>query len=419
MALDCEAAAASEATYPVEFINAKNTKIPIGQQSGGVCYTQVTTPGTSTTQMRPLFPGASDIPIIGGFLSSIKVPVIVNTPGTTTNVAHPWRLSGFNVEAKGKMRVWWRDDGHLMVTVTDLYSTLTGENGDTGGVFSAPLYSGPVGWAMTAGVSIGYPQGVPADNDPNWRFCLGGWWSALMSGCGTACPDAYGNPGGGTMYRWNKWTGTDAKFVQNGNTPGRMDGPIEWDLGAVEPNEDLNIFLYARGVRGYCNSQRFDPNMGARQALAFAVPLPALCPPEITDIEMWRDICEEIVGANVKLSIPALGGGNTATLTLEYSNDDFAHIERISQTVAAESTATIEIPKLFPNTRYCFRAKLGTSKVESEWSETLCEQTLFLPRADWIVPPLTEEECEAMTAGDCIPELTEDTPELEQCKGDN
>lgn len=418
MALDCDAAAASEATFPVEFISSRGTNLPLGEYSSGVCYTQVTTPGTSQTVMKPLFPWASGIPIIGDLLGGIRVPVTINKPGTTTTHGNGWSLSPFNVEARGKARVWWRDDGHLMLTITDLYSTLTGTAGDTGKTFQAPLYSGPVGWAMTAGVSIGAPQGVPADNHPNWKFCLGGWWSALMSGCGEACPDAYGNPGGGTMYWWNKWTGTDVKFAQNGNTPGRMDGPLEWDLGEIEPREDLQVFIYARGVRGRCGSQYFDPKMGARQSLAFAVPLPALCPPEITGVAMRRDICEEKVWADVSLSIPALGGNNDATLTLEYSTDNFVHVETITQTVSASSSVTITTGKLYPNTRYCFRAKLGTSKVESEWSEVECQTTLFFPRSDWIVPELTQEECEAMTEGDCIDEFTENTPGLEHCKGD-
>lgn len=318
MALDCNAAAASEATYPVMFLNSKNTKIPMGSQSSGVCYSEQTVVTGHVDETRKVLVFGQTQTLPG---TNIKVPVYTNVhydydKTEVQQIPHAWTLSGFNVEAKGTMKIKWREDGHLIVTVTDLYSTLTGTDGDIGKAFQAPLYSGNIGWALNAVASVGVPDGVPADNDTNWRFCLGGWWSAGYVGCGVQCPDANGNPAGGTMYWWNKWDGTDAKFVQNGNTPGRMDGPIEWDLGEIEPNEKLGVFLYARGVRGNCSSQRFDPNMGARQALAFPVPLPALCPPEITDTGMWRDICEEKVGANLKVAIPALGGNPSATLTV-------------------------------------------------------------------------------------------------------
>lgn len=423
MALDCDAAAASEAIYPVEFLNSKNTKIPMGQQASGVCYSEqtVVTGHVDETRRVLVFGEYNTICPPHG---DVKVPVYTNVhynydKTEVQQIPHAWRLSGFNIEARGKMRVWWRDDGHLMVTITDLYSTLTGSDGDTGRAFWAPLYSGNIGWALNAVASVGVPGGVPGDGDGNWKFCLGGWWSAGMLQCGTQCPDANGNPGGGTPYMWNNWSGTDAKFVQNGRTPGRMDGPIEWDLGEIEPSENLGVFLYARGVRGACGSQRFDPNMGARQAIAFAVPLPALCPPEITGVEMQRDICEEKVWADVKLDIPALGGNANATLYIEYApNDTFYGSTTVAKTVNASSSVTIEVGPLIPNIRYCFRAKLSNGKVESEWSSTICETALFMPRADWVVPLLTLEECEAMTEGDCIPEFTEDTPGLEECKGE-
>lgn len=421
MALDCDAAAASEAIYPVEFINAKNTKIPMGKDTSGVCYSQQTVVTGHVTEDRNVLVFGQTQTLPG---TNIKVPVYTNVhydydKTEVQQVPHSWSLSGFNIEAKGKMRIWWREDGHLMVTVSDLYSTLTGSDGDVGRVFWANLYSGPIGWALNAVASVGVPNGVPADNNPNWRYCLGGWWSAYMLTCADQCPDASGQPGGGTPYMWNKWTGTDAKFVQNGNTPGRTDGPIEWDLGEVEPNENLGVFLYARGVRGYCGSQRFDPNMGARQAIAFAVPLPKLCPPEITGVEMQRDICEEKVWADVKLDIPALGGNKDATLYIEYApNDNFTDSNTVAQTVNASTSVTVPIGNIAPNTRYCFRAKLGNGRVESEWSETLCETSLFMPRSDWVVPMLTAEECEAMQAGDCIDEFTEDTEGLQECKGE-
>lgn len=189
-------------------------------------------------------------------------------------------------------------------------------------------------------------------------------------------------------------------------------------MGEVEPVEGLNIILYARGVRGYCGSQYFDPNMGARQALAFSIPLPAICPPEITGVTMTRDICKEKVAADVRISIPALGGNTSADLVLEYApNSTFAGSTTIQKTVTASSNIVVHIDDLFPNTRYCFRAQLATPKVASEWSSTLCDTTLFFPRAEWVVPLLTEEECEALTEGDCIDEFTENTPGLEQCKG--
>lgn len=422
MALDCDAAAASEAIYPVEFINSKNTKIPMGSQSSGVCYTEETVVTGQTSETRSVLVFGEYDTIPG---TSIKIPKYVNVTYTkdqteTQQIPHAWRLSGFNVEAKGTMRVWWRDDGHLMVTIPEIYSTLTGSDGDKGVVFSAPLYSGNIGWALNAIVSKGVPGGVPTDNHPGWKFCMGGWWSALMSTCGVQCPDAYGNPGGGTKYNWNKWTGEDAKFVQNGNTPGRKDYNLEWDLGEVEPDEGLGIYLYARGTRGACGSQYFDPNMGARQAIAFSVPLPALCPPELTGVEMERDICEEKVWADVRLHIPALGGNNSATLYLEYApNSSFSGSTVLTKTVNADTNTTVRVEGLTPNVRYCFRAKLSTSKVESEWSETLCETALFMPRADWVVPLLDESECEAITEGDCIPEFTEDTEGLDDCKGDD
>lgn len=422
MALDCDAAAASEAIYPVEFINSKGTNIPMGSDASGVCYSEqtVVTGHVSETRKVLVFGQTQTLPG-----TNIKVPVYTTVnynydKTAVQQIPHTWTLSGFNVEARGTMRVWWREDGHLMVTVSNLYSTLTGSDGDTGRAFWAPLYSGPIGWALNPVVSVGVPNGVPADNNPNWRFCLGGWWSAYQLDCGTLCPDANGNPGGGTPYLWNNWNGTDAKFVQNGRTPGRTDGPIEWDLGEVEPNENLGVFLYARGVRGYCGSQRFDPNMGARQAIAFAVPLPKLCPPELTGVEMQRDICEEKVWADVKLDIPALGGNTEANLTIEYSpNENFANSTSVTQTVSASTSVVVPVGPLVPNVRYCFRAKLSTNRVSSEWSETLCEVALFMPRSDWVVPLLSPEECEAMTEGDCIPEFTEDTPGLEECKGES
>ena len=409
MAQDCNASAASEATYPLEFIASRNTNIPIGQRSSGVCIT----PGALT------LPAPSQGGVLGAMGSIAKVPTIINNPSSINSAAHGWSLSGFNVEAKGNIKIWWRADGHLMVTVTDLVSTLTGESGDTLPPFQAPLYSGPVGWALCPMLTYVTPDGVPTDNDPNWRMCIGGWWSAYMLACGDQCPDAWGNPGGGTMYWWNKWNEFDEKFVQNGIRTARRDGPIEWDMGKVEASEGLQVVIYGRGVRGYCGSQYFDPNMGARQAVMFAIPLPSICPPEILDLGMQRDICEERVWADVRVQIPELGGNSTANLTLQYSTDDFATINSVTQSVNANSVATVRVDPMYPNTLYCFRAKLSTDSVESDWSETVCDMSLFMPRADWVIPQLTEEECEAMTQGDCIDEFTETTPGLEQCKGDS
>lgn len=296
-----------------------------------------------------------------------------------------------------------------MATITNLKSTLTGSDGDIGRVFQARLYTGPIGYWMNAVAYLGTPPGMPAEGDGGWRKCLGGWWSAYQNCAYEGC--------GGTIYNWNKWDGVDAKFVQNGNTPGRLDGPIEWDLGEIEPNESLGIFIYARPVRGTCDGQRMD-GKAATFSVAFPVPMPKLCPPDINRIEMWRDICEEIVGADVIVDIPALGGKDSATLIVEYVPTGGGG-GTISQEVTPNSTATVHIPKLSPNMRYCFRARLTASKVESEWSEQVCEQTLFFPRADWVVPELSDEECEAMVEGDCIPEFEKDTPGLEECKGDN
>lgn len=419
MALDCDAAAASEVTYPIEFINAKGTRLPIGSESSGVCYTQTVVPGGTSTVLKPLI--NTGWKPLDSLLSWIKVPSVVQNPDKVVTNNLPWALHTLNIEAKGEVKIWWAENGHLMVTIPSIHSTLTGTDGDTGYVlpYMMKLYTGPIGYALNAVVSPGIPPGVPGDNDPGWKKCLGGWWSIGPVGCGTACPDQYGNPAGGTPYWWNKWDGEDAKFVQNGNVPSRYDRNITWDLGEIEPQEGLGVYLYARVVRGYCGSQRFEPRDGARQALAFNVPLPALCPPELTGVEMERDICEEKVWAEVKITIPALGGQNSANLYLEYApNDSFYGSQIISQTVVANTNVTVEVPNLIPNVRYCFRAKLGNNRVESEWSEVHCETALFMPRADWVVPLLTPEECEVMTEGDCIPEFTEDTPGLEECKGE-
>lgn len=419
MALDCDAAAASEVTYPIEFINAKGTRLPIGSESSGVCYTQTTVPGGTSTVLKPAI--NTGIGLIDKLFSWIKVPTVVQNPDKVVTNNMPWSLHSLNIEAKGDIKIWWRDDGHLMATIPAIHSTLTGTDGDTGYVlpYMMPLYTGPIGYALNAVVSPGIPPGVPPDNDPNWRFCLGGWWSAGVVGCGTACPDAYRNPAGGTPYWWNKWDGEDAKFVTNGNVPSRWDRDITWDLGEIEPQEGLGLYLYARVVRGYCGSQRFEPRDGARQALGFNVPLPALCPPEITDVAMERDICEEKVWADITLDIPGLGGNASVDLYLEYApNDSFYGAQVVTKPVSAKTTVTVRVPNLIPNVRYCFRAKLGTRRVESEWTDTFCETALFMPRADWVVPLLTLEECEAMTEGDCIPEFTENTPGLEECKGE-
>lgn len=328
-----------------------------------------------------------------------------------------WHLYPFHIEAKGRVEFSYNSSGELIVTIQTLSSTLTGSAGDIGRAFQAPLY---MCGDFSLALAVSKTNAVPSSG---WNMCFGGWWSACVTG-GSACTvDAYGNPCGGTMYWWNRWDAYGTPYEHHGNTPTRLNTSVSFNVGRVTAGQP--IFIWARASRGGCGSAYFSNADGdAVQCIVYTAPTMSICPPSLNSIEMTRDICEDRVGTVLNIHIPELGAaGVSLDILYEACNSEAAWSDSAAGTVsipdvASNSDISVNLANygvnLVPNTNYYFKMYLTNGQAQSD-AIMLCDNyTLFIPPVNCLVPELTEEECETLVIGDCLPEF-ETEADMEEC----
>lgn len=338
---------------------------------------------------------------------------LASTRGSGWN-SGSYTLYPLHFEAKGRADVSYNSNGELIVTLNDVVSTLTGTDGDSGREFRAKYYpGGDTAIAMNVKLITAGNASAPAEGDGGWNKCIGGWWGAAQY---CAAGDCYA---GGTLYWWNSWNRFGTPYEHHGNTPTRRNNGLSWNLGHVQNNQTQLIAIYARAARGSCGSAHFSSqDGGVQQCVLISIPPMNICPPEINGLEHERDICEETINTVVNITTPTLGTDGV-NLVIMYeainSEDDWSDSKAATQTVinvAEDSTFDVTINEhLIPNTNYFFKFYLEKDGRKSE-EIMVCDQwTPYMPSATCLVPLLTEEECETLSSGDCLDELTAETAE--------
>ena len=419
MAADCGGALQTVETVDVKFVThlGRGNGLNSGGGSTMTCYTPGTTTYEQVTRSVYNFGWQKT-----GDWSKRFVDVTYNIAKTTGAGNWSYTFSPFNINVEAKMDAFYRQvngENHLIVRLYNIHSYLVGPTQSIYQNFNAKLYmAGNMSYALVA-TTMARP---PAD-DGDWRRCLGGWWSgAAIDPCSiNACPPGYSNqePGGGTLYLWGKNSLFDNKFVHNGSRPSRMDGPIEWDLGTVTNFDDTLIYVYGRMMVGgdnYCNGVRWRGG-SSYQALAYKVPRINVCPPVLIEIEQDREICENCAVTKFKFEPNDLLGINEGTLQIEYvygatnaNNVNWANAEIAQYTIRKNQEMNVEIPCLRSGSKYCWRAKVivqqGGFKGESEYTYG-CFETLYIPHVTWVVPDISEEECQLLVRGGYVRQFEE------------
>ena len=150
----------------------------------------------------------------------------------------------------------------------------------------------------------------------------------------------------------------------------------------------------------------------------------SICPPTLNSIEMTRDICESTVNAIMNIHIPELGtSGISLKILYEAVNSEAAWDDGVAGTVSIDNVPentdiTVNLANygvhLVPNTVYYFKMYLTNGEVQSD-SVMVCDnRTLCIPPVNCIVPEFSEEDCETLIIGDCIPEFESDA-DMEDC----
>lgn len=424
---DCGGVAATNAKQHFTFIRSVDGGNPLPAAGGGstVCID----PGTMTTtevkkQYSDVLANSKNIfDLIGNTIDYVLHPTTTITE-YRGGYNYQWDLYPFSINVEGDLEMFYRkgSDGknHLIVKATNILSSLIGKGQVYGscGNFIPCYADGNFSYGLAATL-VPVP---PAVNDPQWRYCLGGWWSAGQGQCSADCGGK--NPPGGTLYDWGCTT-LGQKFEHHGRTPGRMDGPLEWDMGAITPAaaSQLGIYIFGRVMRNPlnnpCSSNTPYNGSSMTSGLAFTIPPINVCPPEFVSLTQTADICEECVNGTWHFEPNDLLGINQGQLHLEYVADatstattDWSQAEAryftiykdqpIDVTVGCQNPDNCDNTQcLAPNTNYCWRAKIVLNdgyEAESDWTYG-CMKTLFIPPANMSVPDITVEECTEIDRG--------------------
>lgn len=421
MAADCGGQLQTVETQEVNFItnNGRGNGLDSGSGSTMTCITPGTTTYKNVQRDVYLF-GSGNSPYDKSKYVSVTYKVAT---GTTGGGHWSYQFSNFIININAKMDMFYRTvsgENHLIVKLYDIKSYLVGPSQNINRVFQAGLYcAGNISYALAASLV----PAAPVAGSSAWRKCLGGWWSAApIDPCSQgACPEGESHqaPGGGTMYWWGQTNRYDSKFVHNGNNPSRSDGPIEWDMGVITDFQNANVYIFGRMMQGgdnSCNGAVFRGST-SYQGLAFKVPVIKVCPPELVEITQDRDICANCAITDFKFKPNDLLGIDEGVLQIDYvynspdlSKVNWANAETKSWVISKNTDIEVEIPCLVSGTHYCWRAKIivqkGTFKGESEYTYG-CFDTLYIPERTWVVPDISDEECQLLSRGGYVEQFEE------------
>lgn len=384
--------------------------IPFGTGSiSGTCYVSTSFP-VSVPQLQATWDKTVDLGLI-----KLNIPTLKFTPKTYMvegGYNSAWSLSPFFLGMRSKLVLSYGKNGHLYATLKSPVSTVLDATGSYTNSFSAPFCTaGDFGYGIVATLS---PY-RPADSFSGWHKCMGGWWSGARYCAGNSCY------AGCTTYRTAVWNDVGTKYAHTGAHPTRVDGDQTWDLGEIDDPANYNVFIYGRAVRGQCANAVFDAASGAMVAKNYPIPPMSICPPSLNSVEMTRDICRSTVNATLNIHIPELGTGS-ATLHAQYvaANSENEALssgswtDKIVPNVAENSNISVSFDEPFiPDTTYYFKISLESGANASDELLICNQKTLYMPRPTCVVPLLTATECETITAGECIEELTEER--MEKC----
>lgn len=345
---------------------------------------------------------------------------------SSTTVSYQFAPYVVNIEGDLSMR--YNSEGELIVTLSNVFSTLTGTDQfyDNPRTFTAPLYGSIGGPAVAAWRSFAIAASLsptrPADNSDRWVKCLGGWYAAGAN-CGVTCTrDIYGNPPGGTRYVWgSKAIGTRYSKV-NGQTPGRMDtGPFQWNLGKVAATAGTQLYLFTDVLQAVtnsenganCGSQRF-LGTGRMAVLGFELPFLNLCPPDLDTIVQQAAVCEGYAYADFTFLASELGGLDGANIVIEYKyqNQSWNDAVEVNTWATKGEPTNIRINNLIPQRMVDWRAKYSVAGNWQAESRTISGSfaTKFIPSPQMIATDINEEECTKLGQGRLLSEYTFEDP---------
>lgn len=422
MAADCGGQLQTVETQDVKFVT--NFGNGNGLDSGSGSTMTCLTPGTTTYEniQRSVY-------LFGSGKSQYDPSAYVNVTykiatGTTGGGHWSYQFSNFIINVEAKMDMFYRTvngENHLIVKMYDIWSYLVGPTQNIDYNFFAGLYcAGNISYALSASLV----PAPPSDDSSMWRKCLGGWWSAApIDPCSVgACPEgeSHSAPLGGTSYRWGRNRLFGNKFEHAGNNTARMDGPIEWDMGVITDFENTNVFIFGRMMQGgdnACNGARFR-GATSYQGLAYKVPVIKVCPPELREITQDRDICHNCAITDFVFEPNDLLGIDEGILQIDYIYNatsqeglNWANAESKSWVISKDTDINVQIPCLISGSNYCWRAKIivqrGSFKGESDYTYGECFETLYIPEKTWVVPDISEEECELLARGGYVEQFEE------------
>ena len=423
MAADCGGTLQTSETQQVRFVtnNGRGNGLDSGGGSTMTCYT----PGTATYNeiTRSVYNFGSNQP--GGTFNPanyVNVTYKIAT-GSTGGGNWSYQFSNFIINVEADLDMFFRQVGgenHLIARLSNIYSYLVGPTQNIYYNFWAGLF---VGANISYGLAVTTASRPPVEDSGEWRKCLGGWWSgAPIDPCsmGTCPPgESHIEPGGGTRYLWGRNQNFGSKFEHSGGSPARMDGPLEWDLGPITDFDNTLVYVYGRMLQGgdnNCNGAWFRGST-SYQGIAYKIPRIKVCPPELRTITQNRDICHNCAITDFVFEPNDLLGIADGTIIIEYVYNppvgvdiNWAKAESIVASIEKDTDIQASIPCLVSGSHYCWRAKIvvrqGSFVGESEYTYG-CFDTLYIPEATWVVPDISETECQLLSRGGYVEQYEE------------
>lgn len=403
---DCGGVAASSNTHHVVFRTATDgtrNGIPLAGGNGGLLCV---TPGTVGWQTK------SASGSILGINWRVQWRERTYTPGSSTTLP----LGPIDICCEMDLEITYRTingQNHAIAICRNLLSTLSNSTnvyGKCSGQYYGTYMGRPFAYAIGAAL-------VPNPDRAVWQHCLGGWKNDPTQTCYGEC--SYQKMGG-TWYNYGCLR-TAAPFSSSPD-PGRLNpGPYEFDLGPVNPGDNVDVYIFGRAEwstnrSNPCAAMTWVGN-AATQAVGYDLPPLNVCPPDIVGEEHGRNVCDNCATVSLEVDANDLLMTGQALLVVDYvydatlKNVDWSKAETTQFTIYQDKRDWFTIPCLIPSAHYAYRAKivLNTSyTAESEYTYGEFD-TLYIPKPNMSVPPITEAECSDIDRGGLIPPFEEDT----------